>query len=88
MKPRMDDKKSKDFDRNCNTDTGNEIYDNKMDGMSVKSGGNPSVTGNVIRDGKGKGIFVHDKGRGSFVSNDIAGLLAPPCPALAYTIAY
>ena len=27
----------------------------------------------LLRDDKGKGVFVHDKGRGSFVSNDIAG---------------
>ena len=27
----------------------------------------------LLRGGEGKGIFVHDKGRGSFVSNDIAG---------------
>jgi hypothetical protein len=29
--------------------------------------------GNVVRDGRGKGIFVHEKGRGLFEGNDVAG---------------
>jgi len=50
---------------------GNSIYHNRMDGISVKSGGDPTVSGNTVTDGRGKGVFVHDKGRGVFEGNDI-----------------
>lgn len=40
--------------------------------MSLKSGGDATVTGNMITDGRGKGVFIHDKGRGIFDGNDIA----------------
>lgn len=51
----------------------NEIYENAQAGVEVKTGSNPQLTHNRIRD-SGDGILVHSGGLGVFEDNEIQGM--------------
>ena len=41
--------------------------------MEIRTGGNPTVRGNQIHDGKVGGVLVYDSGLGTLEDNDITG---------------
>ena len=43
-----------------------------LEGVSVETGGNPTVRRNRIHDGEQTGVFVHENGQGTFEDNDIS----------------
>ena len=42
----------------------NEIFDNALGGVWIKTGGNPALLRNKIHDGKDVGVFIFNGGRG------------------------
>jgi parallel beta-helix repeat protein len=40
--------------------------------VAIRTGGNPTLRGNNIHDGKSVGVYVYDQGLGIFEGNDIA----------------
>jgi len=42
-------------------------------GVSIKTGGDPTLRRNQIHDNKGGGVHVHDNGLGTLEDNDITG---------------
>jgi parallel beta-helix repeat protein len=51
----------------------NDITGNALAGVTIKTGGNPTVRGNQIHDNKQGGIYVYDSGLGTVEDNDITG---------------
>ena len=52
---------------------GNDIFDNGLAGIELKSGADPLIRNNVIRDGRAAGILVGEDALGTIELNDITG---------------
>ena len=51
----------------------NDISDNALAGVEIKTGGDPTVRHNQIHDGEMHGVMVQTDGRGTLEDNDISG---------------
>lgn len=54
----------------------NEIFDNAMAGVWIKTDSNPLLRGNKIHDGRDGGVCIFSGGKGQFLSSII---LSQPC---------
>ena len=49
------------------------ICGNAKEGVSITTGGNPTVRDCEIRDGKSGGVYVYEQGQGTFTGNTLTG---------------
>ncbi len=69
----------------------NEIFDNAMAGVWIKTDSNPTLRRNKIHDGRDGGICIFNGGRGNYLyemEEDLIQLLKGPCGVLLIGIIF
>ena len=51
----------------------NDIFNNNLSGVQIRTGSNATLRHNRIHDGKQDGVLVNEKGQGIIEDNDIFG---------------